>query len=201
MNSYCYIFLLRKKLVSVFRYRNGQWEPIRRDGLDEFNVSNTEELIEWWKEEAAYSDSDGNVDLLFLSDEQENDWNWELVQQTFQFVKEKSVWSFNRLRDFFKQFNEMERVDLVVSSNNAAYPVKSTTGRPTPGGAFKFYTFPALEEEVDQSAPLTSKNETSSVVAQEPSRPASNAPSIGTGDGTVDILFRYFKSNLDNYDK
>ena len=56
MNSYCYIFLLRKKLVSVFRFRNGQWEHITRDGLDESNVDNTKDLIDWWKEEAAYSD-------------------------------------------------------------------------------------------------------------------------------------------------
>ena len=201
MNSYCYIFLLRKKLVSVFRFRNGQWEPIRRDGLDEFNVNNTEELIEWWKEEAAYSDNDGNVDLLFLSDEQENDWDWELVQQTFQFVKEKSVWSFNRLRDFFKQFNEMERVDLVVSSNNSAYPVKSTTGRPAPGGAFKFYTFPTLEE-VEQAVPSASEAEpVSDMTSDTKCETSQNAPSIGTGDGTGDILFRYFKSNLENYEK
>jgi hypothetical protein len=93
----------------------------------------------------------------------------------------------------------MEKVDLVVSDNRPSYPLKSTTGRPAPGGSFKFYTFPQMEE-VEQVEPSSLEAES---VPQESSanERQANTPCVGEGDGTGSILFRYFKSNVENYDK
>lgn len=183
-----YIFLLQEKNVRVFRLRGEDWESICRDGLEAFPYNDTEELISWWKEEAAYTDSDGQVDLLFLTDEQENCLNYELVQQKFQF-NEKSVWSFKRLKDFFKQFEDMERVDLVMAANTKPRHIKDTDGRPSPGRSYKFYAFPQLKEIPDTKA---GKSEEST---GEGNDYAGNQKSDGTGN----ILFEYFNANLKGY--
>ncbi len=202
MNSYCYIFLCRKKKVGVFRFRSGKWEHIRKDGLDEIPVNDIQEFqgfINWWKEEAAYSEDDGNVDLLFLSDESENEFE-KLVQQSFQFEK-NSIWSFTRLKEFFRQFDEMEKVDLVVSDNHKAYEVKCLTDRPQRNRSYKFHTFPPLEEVKSEEASVLGENSEDDGNSEYLDNSSQNLMGIARGDGTGEILFRYFKAQVENYGK
>lgn len=206
MNSYCYIFLLRNKEVSVYRFRNGNWEPVTRDGEESFPFRDTRELIDWWKDEACYVKGN-EVDLLFLSDEPDTEWDSKLLQETFPFVKEKSVWSFSRLKDFFTQFNEMERVGLVVSKTSKPCQIKNISARPAPDGVFQFYTFPQLEEyhEGGIKEPEATEPADSTPVGDTDTGPIIEADVISSssaqGDGTGDLLFQYFRSNLENYEK
>ena len=183
-----YIFLAQKNEISVFRYRDDKWEIVNRDGQESFPFQDTEDLITWWKEEAGYVDE--KVDLLFLSDTPNIELDLELVKKTFQFVKKESIWNINSLRDFFRMFDEMGKVDLVVSSDTLRHVKEAQSG-----SECTFYIIPQQKNAPENKPTSPSPDDGSPTPPTGPEEPGID------NDGTGDFLVSYFQEHVNSYVK